>query len=94
LGRGIKPAPCGRCGQPTRYFWLEEGNELLPWCNFCVTAQVLCYIGPTPARRLVVAFAPAIRSQRAADVHSISTALRALAVRVHKEHAEPNDRND
>lgn len=78
-----QPEPCGRCGQLTRYFWLDEGGELLPWCNFCVAAQVLCYVGAEAAGRFLASFAPAIRSQRAEDVRFLSTALRDLAQRLH-----------
>jgi hypothetical protein len=86
-----EPQRCGRCGQLTRYFWLEQGNELLPWCNFCVAAQVLCYIGAEPASQFVASFTRAIESQRAEDVRFLSTALRELALRLHETNESRNE---
>jgi hypothetical protein len=88
------PSPCLRCGQPTRHFWLEEIGALSPWCNFCVSAQVLSYIGSRRTLALVSAFARAIDAETPQDVKAVSVALRALAALVHDEGTKPEPPTD
>lgn len=74
------PQPCDRCGQPTRYFWLADSEgKFLPWCNFCVAAQVLGFIQSGPVRGLLASFARAIDSGAPEDIRAVSLALRGLA---------------
>lgn len=77
------PQACERCGQPTRNFWLADDEGLSPWCNFCVTAQVIAYVGSARWQGFVTVFARAIDSGRAEDVRSVSLALRSLSTLLH-----------
>jgi len=78
------PHPCDRCGQPTHYFWHAASQDAyLPWCNFCVTAQVLSFIGSGRARGLLASFARAIDSGAPEDIRAVSLALRGLATLLH-----------
>ena len=83
------PQNCGRCGQPTRNFWLDQADALVPWCNFCAAAQVIAYIGAVRCQGFVTAFARAIDSGKPEDLRSVGLALRALATMLHDNPGEP-----
>ncbi len=85
-----KAEPCARCEQPTRLFWLEESGTLSAWCNFCVAAQVLSYVGAGACRGLVTTFSRALDSERPEDVRAVSTALRALATLLRDRDVPPD----
>jgi hypothetical protein len=75
--------PCGRCAQPTLTFWAKPGGEPEPWCNFCVAAQVMNYVGPGRCQALTAAFFRAIDSGAPEDLRAVSLALRGLATMLH-----------
>ena len=78
-----EPQPCERCSQPTRTFWLTQDDALSPWCNFCIAAQVIAYLGALRCRDFLTVFARPIDSGAPEDIRSVSLALRGLATMLH-----------
>lgn len=78
-----KPQPCGRCSQPTRTFWLTQDGAFTPWCNFCVAAQIMGFVGSLRCQNFATVFARAIDSGEPEDLRSVSLALRGLATMLH-----------
>jgi hypothetical protein len=77
------PQPCKRCSQPTRTFWLGPGGGFEAWCNFCIAAQVMSYVGSARCQAFAAAFAQAIDSGKPEELRSVSVALRGLATMLH-----------
>lgn len=77
--------PCARCSQPTRTFWLRADGQFEAWCNFCVTAQVMNYIGSGRCQALAAAFFRAMDSGTPEDLRAVSLALRGLATMLHDD---------
>ena len=75
----MTPEPCTRCGQLTRYFWREDDGSLSAWCNFCVTTQVVSFIGAARFSGFITVFARAIDSGAEEDLRLITLNLRALS---------------
>jgi len=90
----LKPEPCSRCSQPTRYFWKGDDGSLSPWCNFCVTAQVVSFIGAVRFQGFVTVFTRAIDSGAEDDFRSITLALRALSTLIHDADDSSNSQSD
>lgn len=82
------PRPCERCSQPTRTRWLNDDGGYSPWCNFCITAEVLAHVGSLRTQNFAAAFARAIDSGLPEDARMVSLALRGLALMLHDQRKE------
>lgn len=82
------PRPCERCSQPTRTRWLNDDGSYAPWCNFCITVEVLAHVGSLRVQNFAAAFARAIDSGLRDDARTVSLALRGLAIMLRDQQEE------